>query len=98
MGKIDLSTLGQFRLGCRSYNVFVSQKLDEWRFTWQRDGHHFIPYGIIFIYHFLIGGYGLWHREFVLRWWHDIEHQHFIHDALLIASYVQTFYYYYLKL
>lgn len=69
---------------------------DEWRFLWRRDGVHFIPYLVVFCYHLIIGGYGLYNRDFVLNWWHKIENQYFIDGSFLILSYVQTFFYYYL--
>ncbi len=69
---------------------------DEWRFSWQRDGRHFILYFIVFFYHLIVGGYGLFNRDFVLNWWHRIENQYFIEDFLIVLSYVQAFFYYYL--
>ena len=78
------------------YLFLKSLTNEEWRFKWRSDGVHFIPYFAIFSYHLLIGGYGLWHRDFVLNWWHNIENQYFIAATLLILSYAQTFFYYYL--
>ncbi len=69
---------------------------ESWRFKWRTDGVHYIPYFLFFCYHLIIGGYGLWHREFVLHWWHDIENQYFISDALVVLTYIQSFIYYYL--
>jgi AraC-like DNA-binding protein len=69
---------------------------DQWRFSWRLDGKHFIPYFIVFLYHLIIGGYGLFNRDFVLNWWHQIENQYFISVGLTLLSYVQTFFYCYL--
>lgn len=78
------------------YLFLKSLTNEEWRFRWRHDGVHFIPYFLIFSYHLIVGGYGLWHRDFILNWWHNIESQYFIGDSLLILGYVQTFFYYYL--
>lgn len=78
------------------YLFLKSLTNDEWRFNWRQDGVHYVPYFVIFFYHLLIGGYGLTHRDFVLNWWHNIESQFFISDALRVLSYIQSFFYYYL--
>ena len=79
-----------------SFLFLKSLTNEAWRFKWRQDGKHFIPYLTLFFYHLTIGGYGLWHHEFVLHWWNDIEHQYFISETLLILGYVQAFIYYYL--
>ncbi len=78
------------------YLFLKSLTNDEWRFSWQRDGVHFILYGVIFLYHLIIGGYGLYDKSFVLNWWHQFEGQYYISTTFSILSFLQTFFYYYL--
>ena len=70
---------------------------DAWRFNWRRDGWHFLPYFFVFFYHLIIGGYGLFDRNFVLNWWHHSEVNLYIDKFLTVASYLQAIFYFYLS-
>ncbi len=57
--------------------------------------YYFLPFIIIFSYHLIIGGYGLFNHAFVLRWWQKIEPKYYIFQLTRLLYYVLYVYYYY---
>ena len=78
-----------------TYLFLKSLTNDTWRFTWRRDYGYFLPYLINFTYHLIIGGYGLFNRDFVLHWWHDIETGYYIWQTIHVLYYAFYIYYFY---
>jgi AraC-like DNA-binding protein len=66
----------------------------EWRFSWQYDWKHYGIYIFYFMYHLIIGGYGLIDKTFVNWWWHGVESLTVVNIFWDLLNYGQELYYF----